>query len=161
MLVDTAVLVECTCVLEESAIVAVPAVTVGDDVASDQFVDSLTEEPLGGKKPVAENFSVGFCNRACAARQCRWGRYIVMTECFAFGNGLTAISAVGRKGRGGRGSRVGLRHITCLTVDKACERGNCSDIRKMHGNRAARYSTMGCNKTVLLRGPIEGMPKNP
>lgn len=81
-----------------------------------------------------------------------------MTECFAFGNGLTAIGAVGRKGRGGRGSRVWLRHITCLAVDKACERGNCNDIRNMHGNRAARYSTIGCNKTVLLRGPIEGMP---
>lgn len=69
MLVDTAVLVECSCVLEESAILAVPAVTVGDDVASDQVVDSLTEEPLGGKEPVAESFSVGSCNRACAARQ--------------------------------------------------------------------------------------------
>lgn len=69
MLVGMAVLVGCTCVLEESAILAVPAVTVGDDVASDQFVRSLTEEPLGGIEPVAENFSVGFCNRACAARQ--------------------------------------------------------------------------------------------
>lgn len=69
MLVDTAVLVECTCVLEESAIRAVPAVTVGDDVASDQFGDSLTEEPLGGVEPVTGNFSVGFCRRACAVRQ--------------------------------------------------------------------------------------------
>ena len=69
MLVNTAVLVECTCVLEDSAILAVRAVTVGDDVASDQVVDSLTEEPLGGIEPVAENFSVGFRNRACAARR--------------------------------------------------------------------------------------------
>lgn len=69
MLVDMAVLVGCTCVLEDSAILAVPAVTVRDDVASDQFVDSLTEEPLGGTEPVTENFSVGFWDRACAARQ--------------------------------------------------------------------------------------------
>lgn len=69
MLVDTAVLVECTCVLGESAVLAVPAVTVRDGVASDQLVGSLTEEPLGGTESVTKNFSVGFCDRACAARQ--------------------------------------------------------------------------------------------
>ena len=53
MLVDMAVLADCTCVLEASAIVAVPAVTVGDDVTSDQIVDWLTEEPLRTIEPVA------------------------------------------------------------------------------------------------------------
>ena len=51
--VDMAVVTDCICVPEAAAILAVPAVNVGDDVASDQIVDSLTEEPLGGIEPVA------------------------------------------------------------------------------------------------------------
>ena len=50
--VDMAVMADCSCVLEESGILAAPAVTVGDDGASDQVIDSLTEEPLEGIDPV-------------------------------------------------------------------------------------------------------------
>ena len=67
------------------------------------------------------------------------------------GNKLTAIESIWGCGKGSRGIRGRFRCVECLTVDKACEDGNCIWKREMHVDvRAMCFSKMDCHERNVL-----------